>query len=399
MTQQAASGWPGVTLGLRASESDSFAWKKFNAAATQMVIEYNSTPNAPTAMFVSEKKQCLTGASRPVIGTTTPTMYATMRDVDTGQNLRARFQWFVPQGTTPKGEFLTALQNPVGSYFQATVPTAMFADGGDISWRVRAEDGTDVGPWGAWCEYHIDATHPAHSPTVTSTDFPTGSATGKGVGRSGVFSLGPNGVTDVVKYAYAFNAATLDPTRTVPATGAALVGTLPYTPTTAVDNFVTVWALDAANSPGPATQYAFLVDAATPVSGQWLFDDASGGTTADSSTSGAHPLTLPAAGMSWAAGRDRGGVAFTSAATAATSSGPVVGSGAPVTVSAWVALSTVSVPSTVVGLGGTRTTALSIQYSASTHAWCCARAARTLTPRLWSPPAAARRRRSGCGPT
>ncbi|WP_344307734.1 LamG-like jellyroll fold domain-containing protein [Fodinicola feengrottensis] len=365
--QQAAAGWPGVTVGLRAAdESDSYGWKKFTASNTAIVIEYNTVPAAPTSMSVSENKPCVIGADRPTIGTATPTVYATMRDADAGQNLRARFQWWTTNSVL-KGEYLTSLQNPVNTVFQAQVPAGMYADGGDISWRVRAEDGTDVGPFSTWCEYHVDATHPEHSPTVASTQFPTGGQLGNGVGRTGTFTFGPNGEVGVVRYAYAVNSTTMDVNRSVPATGLGMFGALAYTPTTHRDNFLMVWTLDAANNPSPPTQYFFVVDEPTPVSGQWLLNDGSGSTAADSSAGGGHPLSLPASGTSWAAGREAGGVAF--AGGVATTGGSVVDSAKPVTVSAWVSLSNVSVSSAVVGLGGSRTTALSLQYAAGSHSW------------------------------
>ncbi|WP_163572160.1 LamG domain-containing protein [Fodinicola feengrottensis] len=289
-----------------------------------------------------------------------------MRDADAGQNLRARFQWWTTNSVL-KGEYLTSLQNPVNTVFQAQVPAGMYADGGDISWRVRAEDGTDVGPFSTWCEYHVDATHPEHSPTVASTQFPTGGQLGNGVGRTGTFTFGPNGEVGVVRYAYAVNSTTMDVNRSVPATGLGMFGALAYTPTTHRDNFLMVWTLDAANNPSPPTQYFFVVDEPTPVSGQWLLNDGSGSTAADSSAGGGHPLSLPASGTSWAAGREAGGVAF--AGGVATTGGSVVDSAKPVTVSAWVSLSNVSVSSAVVGLGGSRTTALSLQYAAGSHSW------------------------------
>ncbi len=384
VAQQAAAGWPGVTVGLRASESDEFAWKKFQASSAAMIVEYNTLPNAPTSTSVSENKPCVIGVSRPTIATATPTMYATMRDADAGQNLRARFQWWIPNATAPRGEFVTAMQNPTNTVFQAQVPAGLFADGEDISWRVRAEDGTDAGPYSPWCEYHINAAHPEHAPTVTSTDFPSGGAVGNGVGRTGVFTLGPNGESGVTRYAYAFNSTVLDPNRSVPATGTGMTATLAFTPTTQLDNYLTVWALNSAGTPGPATQYSFIVNTATPVSGQWLFNDATGNTAADSSAGGAHPLTLPASGTSWTTGRDKGAVAFastTSTAAAATTTGPVVSSNKPVTISAWVSLSSVTTSSAVLGLAGDRTTALSLQYVAASHSWALrATSADTDTP-------------------
>ncbi|WP_163572167.1 hypothetical protein [Fodinicola feengrottensis] len=215
-----------MTVGLRAAdESDSYGWKKFTASNTAIVIEYNTVPAAPTSMSVSENKPCVIGADRPTIGTATPTVYATMRDADAGQNLRARFQWWTTNSVL-KGEYLTSLQNPVNTVFQAQVPAGMYADGGDISWRVRAEDGTDVGPFSTWCEYHVDATHPEHSPTVASTQFPTGGQLGNGVGRTGTFTFGPNGEVGVVRYAYAVNSTTMDVNRSVPATGLGMFGAL-----------------------------------------------------------------------------------------------------------------------------------------------------------------------------
>jgi hypothetical protein len=368
--QQAAAGWPGVTLGLRANESDTWAWKKFKASPTAIVIEYNTIPSPPTSMSTNQNKPCVIGATRPTIGTTTPIAYATLRDADAGQNLRARFQWWIANGSM-KGEFLTSLQSANGTTFQAQIPSGLFADGNIISWRVRAEDGTDVGDFGTWCEYRVDATHPDHAPTVTSADFPADGSVGKGVGRSGTFTFGPTGVADVVEYAYTVNSGAFDEDTTprVPAAGPGLTGTLPYTPTKHDANWVTVWSLDAAGNPSPATQYLFLVNDATSESRQWLLNDGSGGTAADSSATGGHSLTLPAAGTAWSAGREGLGLQFGAGAQAATTDTSVVDSRANLTMSAWVALSSISTSSTVLAMAGSRASSLSVGYSATSHLW------------------------------
>ncbi|WP_406631904.1 LamG-like jellyroll fold domain-containing protein [Amycolatopsis sp. WGS_07] len=360
--QQARSGWPGVTLGLRASETDTFGWKKFKASDTAIVIEYNSVPNAPTSVSTGENKPCVIGESRPVIGTTTPVLRATLRDADRGQNLRARFQWWIANGAM-KGEFLTSPQNPLSTTFSVPIPVGAFADRDNISWRVRAEDGTDAGPFGPWCEYHVDTVHPDRTPSVSSADFPS-EGIGNGVGRPGSFTLGPNGVTDVVAYLYAFDSDDPKDGTRLEATGAGGAATVRYTPGFAGDHRLTVWSVDRAGNTSRPSQYFFVVGSATPVAAQWLFDDNS---PADSSPTGTHPLTLPASGTSWAEGKQGGGLAFTGGAAATAAA--VADTSKSLTFSAWVSLSTTDSAVSVMSFAGTRTSALSLQHMPNSPTW------------------------------
>src|SRR5581483_10097572 len=88
----AAANAADLTLGLRAtSETDTFAWKKFNNNPT-LIVDYNSLPSTPTATSIDPGLPCVTGANRPVIFTTTPTIRATLADVDSGQTVGARFE-------------------------------------------------------------------------------------------------------------------------------------------------------------------------------------------------------------------------------------------------------------------------------------------------------------------
>ncbi len=55
--------------------------------------------------------------------------------------------------------------------FAAQVPSAAFADGDDIAWRVRATDGTLTSAWTSFCEVHLDLTPPG-DPVVTIEQTP-----------------------------------------------------------------------------------------------------------------------------------------------------------------------------------------------------------------------------------
>jgi hypothetical protein len=358
----AAEKWPTMTIGLRAtSETDVYAWKKFRNNPT-LVIEYNSLPDAPlTADVWSDPGGgCVLGAERPVIGTSTPRLWARLRDAD--GTVRGRFEWWNPL-QVKLGEHLT---EPLGAgAFSAVVPQGVFPDGSVIRWRVRAEDDRATSEWSPWCDMTVDASAPGSAPGVTSPEYPESGWSG-GVGRAGTFTFTANGVPDVSTYLYGLGTT---PTAEI-AAGQDGAATIRLTPRHDGPNVLYVRSKDRAGNHGPIRAYVFNVNAGTVPDGHWALDDGRGVVAAD--RTGAHPATLQGQ-AAWTTGRTGTGLRLDGAGGHAQTAAPVVSIRQNFTVTAWARLTSANTFATAVSQDGGRSSGFFLQYSRSDDRWAFSR--------------------------
>ena len=367
---RAASNMSDVTFQLAAlDETDTFAWKKFKNNPTLEVV-YNSVPNVPTNLSADPGLPCVTGASRPVIGTTTPTFRATVTDADSGQPVGARFEWW-NTGGAKIGELATA-KVASGTVHSATVPAGAFATGHTYSWRVRAEDGTDVSGFTGWCELTVDTTAP-RQPVVSSTTYPQTlpgqDPVYKGaIGLSGSFILSPTaGDTDIAGYVYGFNA--FPPATSVAASGTGLTATVTLTPKTDLLNTLWVYSKDKAGNPSAVYGYQFYVRPVTFPTGQWRLDEGAAGAAGDVSGNG-FTATL-SGGTSWTAGRVDGALALNGTNASAGTASSVLRTDLSFTVAAWVRFDGATEPRryTAVSQDGSVNSGFQLGYNIETNRW------------------------------
>ena len=366
----AAANAADLTLGLRAtSETDTYAWKKFRNNPTLEIV-YNTIPAVPTALSTDPGLPCITGASRPVIGTATPTLRAKITDVDAGQTVGARFDWH-ETGLASNGQ-ATTTKVASGAVHSVTVPSGSFLAGHTYSWRVRAEDGTDVSDYSAWCELTIDATPPGKAPNISSAVYPQtppgAEPIYKGaVGLPGSFVLSPGtGDTDVQAYVYGLNV--FPPSTTIAATGSPATATVTLTPTIDLLNTLYVRSKDAAGNLGPIYGYQFYVRPVTFPVGDWPLDDAAGTLAADVSGDN-HPATATG-GTGWTAGRVGGAATLNGTTGSLGTAVPVLRTDLSFTVAAWVRLSGSSAGNyTAVSQDGTRNSGFMLRYDAAVARW------------------------------
>ncbi|MFF4624403.1 LamG-like jellyroll fold domain-containing protein [Nonomuraea jabiensis] len=352
----AAKKWPNVTIGLRAtSETDVYAWKKFKNNPS-LVIEYNSIPSDPVAAdaWSDPGGPCVSGDGRPVISTATPKLWAKLKDTD--NSVKGRFEWYNAAGTKT-GEYVTATGSS-GSAYYATIPVSLYADGALIRWRVRAEDGKANSAWSPWCEATVDATAPGREPVVTSPEYAE-EGWNDGVGLAGTFTFDPNGVTDVAAYVYGLD--TTPKSEVAPAADG--TATIALTPRHDGPNVLSVRSKDRAGQLGPIRTYVFNVNSGRAPSGHWAMNEGQGGVTADAT--GAHPATLY--GTSWTTGKTGAGLKLANAY--AQTSGPVTDTSRNFTVTAWARLTGNAATATAVTQEGSRTGAVSLQYSKTNDRW------------------------------
>jgi hypothetical protein len=293
-----------LNLGLAVGEANMTPWKRFRHNAN-LVIDYNREPNIPTnAQFTSPPvNSCVTGAGRPVIATTTPTIAVNSSDPD-GGNVQTTFNVAMQNNlTTLKWD--SGYQAAVTSGLQRAVAvpgSAGLVDGGVYAWRARAFDGARYSAaWSSWCEFGVDISAPV-APTVTPVasgvpavylkDVPGG-----GVNLAGKFTLDRGTSTDVVSFTYGFNAPSNPSVATADGTGKAIID-FPA-PTTTGTVTLTVKSKDAAGNMSPTRSYSFVVASATE-DGIWTLDEGSGSTAADTAGNPARPLTI--SGANWVDG-------------------------------------------------------------------------------------------------
>jgi Concanavalin A-like lectin/glucanases superfamily len=364
----AANNWADLTLGLRAtSETDTFAWKKFQNNPT-LIIDYNSHPSVPNTLSTDPGLPCVVGAGRPIVGTRTPTMRAKLSDVDAGQLVGARFEWWVTNGAKIS-EAVTA-KVASGSMHSHTIPANVFAIGGTYSWRVRGEDGTDVSGWSPWCEMTIDPYPPVNFPAVTSAAYPATPPTSQpiyrgAVGITGSFTLAPGaGDTDIAGYVYGFNQ--YPPQTPVAASGTGRTATVTATPSNPELNTLYVQSRDGVGNLGPIFGYQFYVRTASMPVGHWPLDESSGAGASDVSGSGQNATATGS--VSRAAGRVRGGVQLSGNGSAATAV-PVLRTDMSFAVSAWVRLTSTFAHFTAVSQDGTRNSGFLLRYEGDLDRW------------------------------
>lgn len=294
-----------ITLGLKANdESTMWGWKRFAHDAT-LSVEFNRAPNAPSQLLLTNpvSSSCVTGANRPFINSTTPTMSAVVTDPD-GTMVNSRF--YVVSTASPSVLLWDAAAVPweavSGTRFSSTVGANILSHGSTYSWRVLAGDWARLSPYSVSCEFTVDTQKP-NAPAVTPV------ASGEGIqavyernlerggkGLKGKFTLGPNGSTDVVGYRYSFGDPAALPAKPVTA-GSALV--IEYVPASAGPMTLYVESVDRAGNISTRTAYTF--DVASPKEDAvWAMDEGSGSAAADTGLKGAGPLTISGAG--WVGG-------------------------------------------------------------------------------------------------
>lgn len=291
-----------TTLGLRAdNESDWYSWKKFKGAAT-LDITYNTVPNVPTSLRNSSNTACVTGSSRPIIGTLTPTFYATATDTDKG-NVRVEFEWWVTGGSAKVGSALSASLASGSTTFAASVPSGKFTSGQNMSWRARTYDGTDYSGYTGWCELHLDTTAPK-PPTVTSasTEFPDYTyfrsqnidppTPPKSVGDTGTVTFGANGSTDVAYYWVSVNGRPFARYTPSSAGGDYTLTLAPGLP----DSWIDVYTYDTAgNKSTTSNHYEFPLKPSASLAAQWSIvgpDTIDANGQIQATTAGSNALTL-----------------------------------------------------------------------------------------------------------
>lgn len=337
------------TSGTNETLTDRYARYFLNDFSLQ--VTYNTKPNKPDNLTV-DGKPCASGAARPFVKTTTPTLRAHVTDADNDSLnvFYAYAQWngsaFVDKGG---GE-----QDNVPNGGTAVFGITGNVDGGIYTWRAQTNDGASHSPFlisdvtasPGNCEWQVDVSPPA-VPTVTSDVYLEGTGCPGGacgaVGQTGHFTLSSS--PDTQAFLWGFS----DP-PTNPLSPAALGGSVnvTWTPDSSGPQTLFVRAIDRAGNESNRV-YQFVVAGQSTAVARWLFDEPAGTAPADDTGHG-HALSL-VKGKLGAAGRlapgldgqSRSAMQVDGSGDGAVTSGPVLASpGGSFTVAAWVKITDVT---------------------------------------------------------
>jgi hypothetical protein len=365
----AKNGWDSVTEGLKASKTaednrDTYSWKKFNTNPSVTIV-YNTAPATPANLTTEGSAICVTGSGRLVVGTTTPTLRATVSDADNA--VMAHFQWWTLDGTAPLGEYTSAsVAGKTPTTLAEQIPAGAYANGATGRWRVRAEDGTDVSAWSPWCEFAVDTTRPP-IPVASSTGFPDNGEGNAVMGVTLPVTFSANGDPDVASYEYAVNGDVSALNRTATpsvAGGSASVSVLPDRWV----NWLHVRTVDAAGNRSEVATVVFYAASPPPPVGNWALDETGDGTVAVDSSSNGRNATLGGA-ATWTAGRVGGALQLDGSTGYAATATPVVDTMQSFSVSAWVRLSSKAHNSVAVTQVGSHASGFTLYYSSWYDRW------------------------------
>jgi hypothetical protein len=395
----AAKGTTNYTLALStrqadgSSESTSNWWKKFSPTATKLTVEFNTPPNDPTAAqlsvhgdYTAPGQPCVEGASRPTVRSTTPWLKATVTDPDgtNGLSLAGTFSLQRWNGTAwvavagwPKTD------GGVAPNAKAEVQITSAAASDRFRWQVQTSDTLGgASNWSQWCEFDVDVAPPAVVPTVAPADGVylesppkgTNQELRGGLGSSGQFTFGANGVADVFDYVYQLEGGAPMTVRAATLGGSATVW---ITPTHVGEHVLTVRSRDQAGNSSAPYDYVFQVGKATLPKAVWSMNEGTGNTVATTPVGG--PTATLANGARWTETRVLGihkdtgkdwGVKFDGMDDVATTPGPVIDTAKSFSVAAWARADATTASHVVLSQPGVNKSPFELQYLPSKQRWC-----------------------------
>ncbi|WP_232240708.1 hypothetical protein [Kutzneria sp. 744] len=135
------SGWSAYTIKAQ-DEGDRYAWRKLDAPATRIIVNYNTRPNPPSAMATQPPLNvCKWCDGEAYVGDDTIRLQGTLTDPDNDQLTPI---WDIYGGPSVEEHFGTTLAS--GSVFTQDVDLRN-RDGQNVSWTLWGKDGPDGGDW------------------------------------------------------------------------------------------------------------------------------------------------------------------------------------------------------------------------------------------------------------
>ncbi|MFI1996319.1 DNRLRE domain-containing protein [Actinoplanes sp. NPDC020271] len=290
-----ASGQVGMAL-KAPSETDVSYFKRVRSGENTsgkpyMYVTYNSLPQmlyrsttpstAPAGFDGTGLSPCTVGASRPVIGTSTPVLNATFTD-EVALSTNVTFEWWRVGASQATGTASNTAV-PVDEPTMVAVPAL---SNGDYMWRVKASSDVATSAWSPWCEFSVNRA----VPTVTSIDYVSESSSGP-AGTPGVFTLNAPEAVDAAAFLYGLDTTTPG-TEVAPDSGTTSA-TVTITPPTNGAHTLYVRSRSAAGTLSPTAQYHFYVASSVTPPGAEIANDQDT-SLSDSTTTSSQPGTVGA---------------------------------------------------------------------------------------------------------
>jgi RHS repeat-associated protein len=140
-----------------------------NARRPTLSVTYNSIPNAPGARSTTPATPCVTGASRPPMTSSRPTLKAVVSDPDLG-TLYGKFEVAVVGDLANPVATGTSAAVASGSTASWQVPAGKLVPGTSYSWRVRGYDLQRHSSYSSWCEFTLALPTPQLNTPTTLHD-------------------------------------------------------------------------------------------------------------------------------------------------------------------------------------------------------------------------------------
>lgn len=301
-------------------EGDKFAWRKLDASATRIIVNYNTRPNPPVEMATQPPLHiCKWCGGEAYVGDDSIRLQGKLTDPDNDQ-LTA--EWDVYGGASEHHAGPTLAS---GSVFTQDVDLRN-RNGQNVSWTLWGSDGPDGGDWkNGPGPFIVDRVAPDQPPVVTGTLYQADNQWHGGVGVPGTFTFGANKVSDVDHYLYGWS----DPPSTqVDADALGGNATVSIAPPKDGPQDLYVQSVDRAGNRSPSTKTHIYVRAGNGPLAQWSFE----GNANDTAYLGSRNGTL-AGGATYAPGAV--GSALTLDGSGYMTAGNTVRTDASFSVSAW----------------------------------------------------------------
>ncbi len=134
----------------------------------KLIVTYNAPPEKVVDMATaSPATSCVTGSTRPVITTLTPTLVASAPDpdiLDGEEYARIHAEVWPVTGASPisQGDSDFVSQGTVAGW---RIPAGALSTGASYKYRLKGDDGYELSPeWSDWCEFTVDTSlEPAYA--------------------------------------------------------------------------------------------------------------------------------------------------------------------------------------------------------------------------------------------
>ena len=194
------TGWSAYYV--RASdEGDKFAWRKLDATQTRIIVNYNTRPDAPSAMATQPALTiCKWCGGVAYVGDDTIRLQGKLTDPDNDQLTAVWDVYGGPSVEHHEGPTLAS-----DSVFTQDIDLRN-RDGQHVSWTLWGGDGPDGGDWkNGPGPFIVDRVGVDKAPGVTGGLYQEDNQWHGGAGVPGTFTFDASGVSDVDHYLYGWS--------------------------------------------------------------------------------------------------------------------------------------------------------------------------------------------------